>query len=527
MTFRSYLLALTWPALAFSLPSSLQIHSANSRTIVSNDSSIWPWQTYVSTNVTPPYLEINRSADVSLGPGYIFFDPELNAKTGLKVEAPFILTDYNELIWAGPEGLEASNFRQQFWGDQSVISFWVGTGKTAEGQAAGHGWGEVLIYDNAYKQIKSICLQLNLTLPTGATTDCEADAHESFITQDDTILLTAYNVSRADLTSLGGSNNGWVYDSIALEYDLRTDEVIFVWSPLAHLPVNLTHLPYTGDSIATPFDWFHINSIQKVGDHYLINSRHLWKTFFVNKKGEIVWEIDGRTGGDFGPLPNNITFSWQHMARLHDVNKDSALLTYYNNHANGTTTVPSTALELRLSFPPNPEKPPQLVANLYDSVAPITSSAAGSHELLSNGNHFVGYGVEPYIKEFAADGTLVWSAQFADKNLALSYRAYKQEWHATPYTLPSLVVRSVSDDILSPLSPSSLRGYVSWNGATDVTGYRVYTNTTDGTSLLGTFNKQGFETVFVVPQGTQAVQVGALQGGQEVRRSKWVNTNSD
>jgi hypothetical protein len=302
------LLALTASALALSIPPSPQLYSANSRTIVSNSSSTWPWQTYISTNVTPPYLEINRSAGVSLGPGYIFLGQELDAQTGVKVEAPFILTDYNELVWAGPEGVEASNFRQQFWRDQSVISFWVGTGKAAEGQAAGHGWGEVLIYDNTYKQIKSICLQLNLTLPNGTTTDCDADVHESFITQDDTILLTAYNVSQADLTSLGGPSDGWVYDSIALEYDLKTDEVVFVWSPLAHLPVNLTHVPYTGESLASPFDWFHINSIQKVGDHYLINSRHLWKTFFVNKKGEIVWEIDGVTGGDFGSLPNNVTF---------------------------------------------------------------------------------------------------------------------------------------------------------------------------------------------------------------------------
>jgi hypothetical protein len=155
-------------------------------------------------------------------------------------------------------------------------------------------------------------------------------------------------------------------------------------------------------------------------------------------------------------------------------------------------------------------------------VNPVTSSAEGSHQLLSNRNHFVGYGDEPYIKEFAADGTLVWSAQFAGKNLGQSYRTYKQEWHATPYTLPLLVVRTVSNDTLSSLSSSSLRGYVSWNGATDVTGYRVYTNRKDGLSLLGEFDKQGFETVFVVPEGTQSVQVAALQAGQEVRRSEWV-----
>jgi hypothetical protein len=145
-------------------------------------------------------------------------------------------------------------------------------------------------------------------MPTGTTTTCDADVHESTITEDNTILLTAYNTSQADLTSLGGPSDGWVYDSIAVELDLRTKEPVFIWSPLAHVDVNLTHYDYSGSNQTDPFDWFHMNSIQKWGDHYLINSRHLWRTYLVNRQGDIVWYIDGQDGGDFGSMPTNGNF---------------------------------------------------------------------------------------------------------------------------------------------------------------------------------------------------------------------------
>ncbi|KAJ5116696.1 hypothetical protein N7456_001044 [Penicillium angulare] len=501
--------------------------AANSRQIVSNSSDIWPWQTYKSSNLTPPHLTINKTSE-DLASGFLFIGQEDDSSTGVEEVSPFILTDDNELIWGGPVG-DSSNFRQQYWGEKSVISFWVGTGKAAYGADAGRGWGEVQIYDDEYNLLKSVCLQLNLTLPTGTTTDCDADVHESFITEDNTILLTAYNTSQADLTSLGGEKDGWVYDSIAVELDLETNEPVFIWSPLAHLNVNLTHEPFTGSNLTDPFDWFHINSIQKWGDHYLINSRHLWRTFLVNRQGEIVWYIDGADGGDFGTLPTNGTFSWQHMARLRNVssNPNEVLLSYFNNDLDsGTATNPSIGLTLRLTLPPNPKNPPKLETDFYDHKYPISSAAEGSFTPLDNGNTLMGYGDEPYIKEYGPSGDLRWSAQFAGYNLGQSYRVYKQEWHATPYYKPSLVVDSVTakDDLSECAGSSSLRGYVSWNGATDVEKYEVFAGSSASKlKSLGEIEKKGFETQFTLPGGTKVVQVAAIQSGRAVRKSEIVH----
>ena len=124
------------------------------------------------------------------------------------------------------------------------------------------------------------------------------------------MLITAYNTTPADLTSVGGPKNGWVLDSIAAEVNITTGEVLFTWSPLAHLQVNQSHYPLgaAGLNQSSPYDFFHINAIELVGENYLINSRHFWSTFLVNPKGEVLWEINGETGGDFGTLPEGGTF---------------------------------------------------------------------------------------------------------------------------------------------------------------------------------------------------------------------------
>jgi hypothetical protein len=125
------------------------------------------------------------------------------------------------------------------------------------------------------------------------------------------MLITAYNTTPHDLSSIGGPTNGWLLDSLALEVDIVTGKVLFSWSPLAHLPLNRTLFPLSGaagTSQSTPFDAFHVNSIQLVGNNYLINIRNVWATFLVSPTGKIIWEINGLDGGDFGALPEGGTF---------------------------------------------------------------------------------------------------------------------------------------------------------------------------------------------------------------------------
>jgi hypothetical protein len=67
------------------------------------------------------------------------------------------------------------------------------------------------------------------------------------------------------------------------------------------------------------------------------------------------------------------------------------------------------------------------------------------------------------------------------------------------------------------------KAYVSWNGATDVTGWAVYVGQDSGDlACMGIAERKGFETVFAVPQDATYIQVAAIQEGSEVRKSNVV-----
>lgn len=283
--------------------------AADSSEVVQNTTEYWPYQVYETSDANAPYMNITTTGE-PLADGLIFFGQ--NARPGthtIKQQRPFIMTDTNDLVWSGPmeTGVMTTDLKVATLNGSSVLVYWSSIG---EQPIEGIGYGQVNILDDTYQQIATICPQLNLTLTTGATSQCDADLHEHYLTPSNTMLVTAYNVTQADLTSLGGKSDDWVLDPLAVEIDIATGEALFVWSSLEHIPVNNTQSAYPakGTTRDTPFDLYHMNSIQSVGDNYLINCRHTFSTYMVNKDGDILWTIQGHTGGDFGTLPEGGTY---------------------------------------------------------------------------------------------------------------------------------------------------------------------------------------------------------------------------
>lgn len=295
--------------------------SANSFQIANNgtDSTIWPWQTYRSSNATPPMLQINTTGK-NLSPGLLFFTPFDGSSTpGAKEQVLIVMTDKGDLVWNGPEQHNA-DLRVQTFNDEPVLVYWSGEGTAGTSLAVGHGYGEIVVLDKSYQVTHTVCPNLDITLPPGATARCAVDVHEALITSRDTMLFTAYNTTPFDLSSIGGPRNGWALDSLVFEVNITTGEVLFEWSPLRHLPLNSTHYPLNGAGVnaSVPFDAFHVNSIQLIdGGHYLINSRHTWSTYLVDTDGKIIWEINGLDGGDFGKLPEGASFVCFCLFALH------------------------------------------------------------------------------------------------------------------------------------------------------------------------------------------------------------------
>ncbi len=85
-------------------------------------STVWPWQTFKSSNATPPILSIDATGE-PLFDGLLVFDTAAGGATpGTKSEGPLIMTDTGDLVWFGPEGA-TSNVRVQTLNGAQVLTY--------------------------------------------------------------------------------------------------------------------------------------------------------------------------------------------------------------------------------------------------------------------------------------------------------------------------------------------------------------------------------------------------------------------
>lgn len=246
----------------------------------------WPSQSFKSVPFAPPVFNITKSG-APLAPGLLFI-----TTTALPYPASYIMTDDGDLVWSSTTG-DYFNLNVQSFDSKPVLTYWNGTG-SPNLALNGHGYGQVQIFDSTYTELYNLCLSLDLVIPTNTTVECQADLHESYVTDRGSILVTAYNITQADLTSINGPADGWIYDCLVFEIDIKTQEILFSWSAFrAGIPISDSKLPLgSAGDFADPFDFFHINSIQNVGDSYLINSRHMWTSYMIDSKGEIEWQFE-------------------------------------------------------------------------------------------------------------------------------------------------------------------------------------------------------------------------------------------
>ncbi|KAL9004623.1 MAG: hypothetical protein Q9188_002565 [Gyalolechia gomerana] len=496
----------------------LQLDEASHTVGGNRNGTVWPWQIFQSSPFNPPQLDISHDGD-PLAEGLVLFSPSnFRAVNSIKEAAPLIMTDRGELVWNGPIS-NATNLHATTYKGSPVLTFWAGL--SSEGGNVGHGYGNITFLDASYRNILTVCPKLGLVIPGGQSYPCEADFHESFLTDRDTLIVTAYNATPADLSVIGGPKDGWIFDNLILEIEPESQEILFRWSAAEHVPIDQTKFPLRGSgNRSNPLDYFHVNSVANVGKSFLINSRYTWSTYLVSPDGDIQWTLQGETGGDFGPLPDEGRFKWQHHARVHNVTNSSIDISYFNNFAfaldNGSR--PSSGLELQLSLPPNKLQPPRLLRFASDPEEPIYADSQGSTQLLENGGIFMDYGQIPVMKEYGTAnpvaGAAKWTARFGRDNAVQSFRGFKQKWTATPYYSPNLVLRSDGK------AGACSIGYVSWNGATDVTAWEIWVGSNSSQTRLervGQVISRGFETKFSV-QG-RCAQAVALEGEKAAGKS--------
>ena len=489
-------------------------------TTVASLQNVWPSQSYVTESFQPPNVTVIQTG--ATAPGYLFISPVGNGTTS---PSPLIFTNHNELIWNGPAGGWAyTDFQVQRYDGKPHLTYWRGNASAT----FGHGYGNVHLLNSSYDEVYTVCPKgLGIVTPGNVSYACYLDQHEALVTPQGTLLATAYNVTRADMTAVGGPSDGWIFDSIFYEIEIATGKVLFRWRSLDYperipiteskYPLHLGPVTY-GSTGADPWDYFHINSVQKLSDGYLVNSRHLFSTYKVSFNGSIDWHLSGYDGGDFALGPD-VYFSWQHRPRIvspRDDDEDTVPIVYFNNDnseaQNGTNSTTGLQVNVHLH-----NRTATLAKKLLVADEPIFAASQGSYQPLPGNHALIGYGQIAKTREFDADNRLIYEATYGYSNatsLTASYRSYREEWHAQPAASPKAAVR---DGKL----------YVSWNGATEVESWKLYSG--ESCSHLATASraekKTGFESAYSLGDAhTGYVLAEALDGhGKALAKSNCVS----
>lgn len=306
------------------------------------------------------------------------------------------------------------------------------------------------------------------------------DNHEFLMQPNGNVILMIYDAQIVDMSQIvdGGQPDAIVIGLVLQEIDPDRN-VVFEWRSWDHIPVTDTRRDLTADRI----DYIHGNSIEVDNDgNWLVSSRFVDEVTKINRAtGDVMWRMGGKAN-EFTFIPDDgEPFSDQHDARR----APNGNLTVFDNRS----VIPSTYARVVEYEVDEANKIAYRIWEHREEGGP--SRAMGNAQRLTNGNTLIGWGsMYPSISEVSADGDIVWQMEFERYSspdiIRNSYRAFRFDWAGYPQTLPALVTRS--DDEQTTL-------YFSWNGATEVAYYRVYSGDSGSDlALKAVILKDGFET---------------------------------
>ncbi len=428
-------------------------------------------------DLSPPVVEVTVPAtDPSAGD--IFITPA----TGPGQDGPMILEPNGALVWFKPvpTGVNTSDLRVQQFEGKPVLTWW-------EGQIIdGHGRGEDYIYNTAYESVATV----------HAGNGLQADLHEFDLTPQGTALISAYEPIHANLSSIGsppGPSDGLLNDCVVQEIDVRTGLVMFEWHALGHVPLSYSYAPVPHLS-STPYDYFHLNSIQPQADgDLLIGSRNTWAAYMISTAGgATVWTLGGKRSSF--TLGSGVRFAWEHNAEV----LPEGNVSIFDDEASPPESDQSRAIVIALNQVTHTAT---LTRQLVHPGTRILTESQGNAQALPEDEEFVGWGEVGFASEFSAAGALDFDMHLPPGGS--SYRAYRMPWSATPAHAPILAA--------SPGAGASTVVYASWNGATAVTGWRVFAGRSpQALTAVGQFPRAGFETEMTVPGTLHYLAVQAL-----------------
>lgn len=204
-----------------------------------------PYQDFISNqSIIAPLLQVNIWDEERISPtggSHIFIRHDFQESAALILDARDLSVVYVDRHYD-----RTSDIRVQEEGGKRYLTFYEGP------IVDGHGDGTSVMYDDHYNKAYEITAQ-HLSV--------KSDLHEFQLTGHGTALVTAYEPVRHNLRPWRGSSRGYMLDSVFQEIDLETKEVLFQWRAMDHVDPSDSFY-----KVEYRWDFFHINSLQKVGN---------------------------------------------------------------------------------------------------------------------------------------------------------------------------------------------------------------------------------------------------------------------
>lgn len=420
----------------------------------------------------PPTVTVTTQIGGS-APGDIFLSPT----NTLGQAGPLILDARGNPIWFHPlpGKAQAFGFQEQRYEGQPVLTWWQGIVSSR-----GYGVGDDVVFDRSYRQLATL----------RAANGYSADLHDFVLTPQGTALILAYDPVRADLSSVGGPRDGTVLDGVLQELDPRTGLVRFEWHSMGHVGLDESEVKPASDGV---FDYFHINSVDVDSDgNLLVSSRNTWTIYKINRRtGQIMWRLGGKHSSF--KMGTGTQFAYQHHAR----HQPASMITLFDNGAAPQVHPQSRGIELKLDM----KRKRATLVGQWTHPTKLVAGSQGDVQTLAGGDRFIGWGAQPHLTEFNAQGRVLFDAALADS--VSSYRAFRFPWSATPPGPPAIATTSEPG--------GRVIVYASWNGATGIARWRILAGaSTHGMKLLAEVARTGFETSAVVPTRAPYLAAQAL-----------------
>jgi hypothetical protein len=382
---------------------------------------------------------------------------------------PLIYTPQGQLVWfdklAG--GQAAEDLNVQTYEGQRDLTWWKG-----RVLSLGFGQGEDLVMNSSYQTVARV---------TGGN-GLHADLHDFRIAPHDVAYITAFNPIRCDLTAVKGARDGTITDTAVQEIDIKTGLVRWEWHSLDHVGASESEVEAPTDE--TPWDWFHVNSIDVEPDgNIFLSARSTWAGYQLEGgTGKILWRLGG-TDSSFKMGPGTKT-AWQHDGRI----LPDGEVTFFDDGSNPPIHTQSRAIRIALDFKTHEAR---LTSSYTHPDPPLLAASQGNTQTLADDNTVVGYGGLPAVSEYARDGSLLFDAHLPyDMSF---YRAFRYVWSARPLSPPTVLaaLNNTGEETIV---------HMSWNGATGVSGWRVLAGARAGSLRpRATIPASGFESSTILP----------------------------